>query len=356
MRAYGHVDPAFTDVADAFVEGFSERGEVGAGLAIVVDGRAVVDLVGGTADDAGAPWVPTTIVNAYSVVKPLAAACLLLLVERGLVDLDGRVARWWPEFAAAGKDDVTVRQVLAHQAGLDLFERPPDLETLLDWDAMVALLASSAPGWPPGSAHAEHVGTYGHLVGELVRRIDGRSLGGFLRDELAGPWELDFHVGLTPELQRRAAAIVDPEGAFVAPLARPAEIARPAIVNSPAWRAAEIPAVNGHGTALALARFYAALGAGGTLGGVRLFSRELVAEATRPQLVARDRVLDRTVAWCLGVQADTEDGGFGMGGLGGNLGWWDGRRYAIGYVTRRLGDHARIDAVEDVLREVLARR
>ena len=356
MKALGHVDPAFADVADAFVEGFSERGEVGAGLAIVVGGRPVVDLVGGTADDSRAPWTPTTIVNAYSVVKPLAAACLLLLVERGLVDLDGRVARWWPEFAEAGKDDVTVRQVLAHQAGLDLFDRPPTLETLLDWDAMVALLASSAPAWPPGTAHAEHVVTYGHLVGELVRRVDGRSLGAFLREEVAGPWGLDFHVGLTPELQRRAAAVVDPDGSFVAPLARPAEIVDPAVVNGTAWRAAEIPAVNGHGTALALARFYAALGAGGTLDGVRLLSRELVAEATRPQLVARDRVLDRTVAWCLGVQVDMDDGGFGMGGLGGNLGWWDARGYAVGYVTRRLGDHGRIDAIEEALRDVLARR
>lgn len=355
MEAVGHVDAAFADVADAFAEGFTARGELGAGLAIVVDGRAVVDLVGGTAD-AAAPWTATTIVNAYSVVKPLAAACVLLLVERGRVGLDDRVVSWWPEFGAAGKEDVTLRHVLAHQAGLDLFERPPALATLLDWDAMVALLAAAAPAWTPGTAHAEHVVTYGHLVGEIVRRVDGRSLGAFLRDELAGPWGLDFHVGLSPELQRRAAAIIDPTGTFVAPLARPPEIVDPVVVNGAAWRAAEIPAVNGHGTALALARFYAALGAGGMLDGVRLLSRELVAEATRPQLVAPDRVLDRSVAWCLGVQADTEDGGFGMGGLGGNLGWWDAQGYAVGYVTRRLGDHARIEAIEDVLRDVLARR
>lgn len=355
MEAVGHVDPAFADVADAFVEGFAARGELGAGLAIVVDGRAVVDVVGGTAA-AGSPWTAATIVNAYSVVKPLAAACVLLLVERGRVGLDDRVVRWWPEFAAAGKEDVTVRHVLAHQAGLDLFERPPALATLLEWDAMVALLEAAAPAWAPGTAHAEHVVTYGHLVGEIVRRVDGRSLGAFLRDELAGPWGLDFHVGLSPKLQRRAAAIADPSGTFVAPLARPPEIVDPVVVNGAAWRAAEIPAVNGHGTALALARFYAALAAGGTLDGVRLLSRELVAEATRPQLVATDRVLGRSVAWCLGVQADTEDGGFGMGGLGGNLGWWDAQGYAVGYVTRRLGDHARIEAIEAVLRDVLARR
>ena len=347
------MDPAFVPVADAFAEGFTERGEVGAAVAIVVDGRAVVDLVGGTADESGAPWRPDTIVNAYSVVKPLAAACLLLLVERGSVGLDDPVARWWPEFGAAGKEELTVRQVLAHQAGLHLFEQPPALATLLDWQAMVDLLARSTPAWPPGTAHAEHVATYGHLVGEVVRRVDGRTLGAFLREELAGPWSLDFHVGLSDELQRRAADVVDPDGTFQAPLARPVEMVDPAVVNGAAWRAAEIPAVNGHGTALALARFYAALGAGGAIDGVRLLSPELVTEAIRPQLVALDRVLGRIAAWCLGVQADLEEGGFGMGGLGGNLGWWAGEGYAIGYVTRRLGDHDRVDAVETVFRELL---
>jgi CubicO group peptidase (beta-lactamase class C family) len=125
------------------------------------------------------------------------------------------------------------------------------------------------------------------------------------------------------------------------------------VVNGSAWRAAEIPAVNGHGTALALARFYAGLGGGGTLDGKRLFSSDLVAEVTRPQLVARDRVLDREVAWGLGVQVDLEEGGFGMGGLGGNLGWLAAEGYAVGYVTRRLGDFDRIEAIEEVVRAVL---
>ena len=355
-RPGGHVDPAFATVADAFAAGFADRGEVGAALGVIVDGRAVVDLVAGTSDSSGAPWSSDTIVNAFSVVKPIAATCLLLLVERGHVGLDDRVTRWWPEFGAAGKEDVTVRHLLAHQAGLELFERPPTLQTLLDWDAMTELLAESPPAWPPGTAHAEHVVTYGHLVGELVRRVDGRSLGRFLREELSGPWGLDFHVGLDARLRGRAADVVDPDGTFVAPLARPPEIADPAVVNGVAWRAAEIPAVNGHGTAPALARFYAALGAGGMLDGTRLLSAELVAEAVRPQLVALDRVLDRTVAWGLGLQVDLEEGGFGMGGMGGNLGWWGEEGYAIGYVTRRLGGHERVDAIDTAVREVLAGR
>jgi CubicO group peptidase (beta-lactamase class C family) len=355
-RPRGSVDPAFAAVADAFASCLAELGEVGAAVAVVVDGRVVVDLVGGTADDDGAPWTPETIVNAYSVVKPLAAACLLLLVERGSAGLDDRVTRWWPELGAAGKEDVTLRHVLAHQAGLTLFDRPPTLATLLEWEATVELLEASPPEWPPGTAHGEHVVTYGHLVGELVRRLDGRSLGTFLREELAVPWALDHHVGLSSALRRRAAAIVDPEGAFVAPLARPREIADPDVVNGAAWRAAEIPAVNGHGTALALARFYAALGAGGTLDGVRLLSTGLVAELARPQLVAPDRVLEREVAWGLGVQIDLDEGGFGMGGLGGNLGWWGDEGYAIGYVTRRLGGHERADAVDTAVRAALSGR
>ena len=321
----------------------------------MVGGRVVVDLIGGTAhDEPSEPWVPTTIVNAYSVVKPLVAVCALLLVERGRVDLDDAVSEFWPEFAAAGKRRVTVRQVLAHQAGLDLVDRPPPLATLLDWDALTKLLAASPPRWPPGSAHGEHVATYGHLVGELVRRVDGRSLGSFLRAELAEPWRLDFHVGLSAGDQERAASLVDPDGTFAPPLARPAEIAHTAIVNGREWREAEIPAVNGHGTALAVARFYAALGAGGQLDGVRLLSRELVAEATTAQLVGRDQVLGRDVAWGLGVQIDVEEGGFGMGGIGGSLGWWGEEGYALGYVTRRLGGHERAGAVDDAVRAALA--
>ena len=354
MEVRGHVDPAFVGVADAFADGFATRGEVGAGLAVLHDDRAVVDLVGGTANDSGEPWTPRTIVNAYSVVKPLAAACLLLLVERGRVGLDDHVARWWPELAQSGKEGLTVRQVLAHQAGLDLFDAPPSIETLLDWKATTALLERSAPSFEPGTAHAEHVVTYGHLVGEIVRRVDGRSLGAFLREEVALPWGLDFHVGLDAALRRRAADVTDPDGSFVAPLARPPEIVEPGIVNGTAWRAAVIPAVNGHGTARALGRFYAGLGAGGTLDGARLFSPGLVAEVTRPQLVAQDRVLDREVAWGLGVQIDLEEGGFGMGGLGGNLGWLAAEGYAVGYVTRRLGDFDRIEAIEEVVRDVLA--
>jgi CubicO group peptidase (beta-lactamase class C family) len=349
------VEPGFEPVREAFAEGFAGGGELGASVAAVVDGTLVVDLWGGTADDAERPWDRETLVNVFSVTKPLAAACLLVLVDRGCVRLDDPVARWWPEFAAAGKAEVTVRQVLAHQAGLDSFGEPLAVDDLVDWGRATALLAGSPPRWPPGSTHGEHAAYYGHLVGELVRRADGRSFGRFLRDELARPWQLDFHVGLEPDELRRVADVVDPGGglrreALAAPepyrlaLDNPPAMLEPDVVNSQRWREAQIPAVNGHGTARAIARFYAGLAAGGVLDGVRLLSEGVVAQLLEPQHDGEDEVLGRRVAWGLGVQVDAE--GFGLGGLGGSAGWWSARGFAFGYATRRLGTHERAEAVD----------
>jgi CubicO group peptidase (beta-lactamase class C family) len=361
-RVEGRVELGFEPVRDAFAEGFASRGELGASVAAVVDGILVVDLWGGTADEAGRPWRRDTLVNVFSVTKPLTAVCVLLLVERGRLQLDDPVARWWPEFAAGGKADVTVRQVLAHQAGLDYFGEPLTTDELLDWNRAAALLAGSPPRWPPGSTHGEHAAYYGHLVGELVRRADGRTLGRFLRDELAGPWRLDFHVGLQLDELPRVADVVDPDGGFRREalggpepyrlaVDNPRAMLDPAVVNSTRWREAEIPAVNGHGTAQAIARFYAGLDAGGELEGVRLLSDGLVAQMVAAQRNGEDEVLGRRVAWGLGVQVDAE--GYGLGGIGGSAGWWDARGYAFGYATRRLGTHDRADAVEAALARCL---
>jgi CubicO group peptidase (beta-lactamase class C family) len=354
----GTVEPGLEAVRDQFAESFRTGDELGAAVAVVVDGRPVVDLWGGTSDDAGSPWRRDTIVNVFSVTKPIAAACLLVLVERGRVALDDRVSSIWPEFAAAGKQSVTVRQVLAHQAGLDVFERPLEPDDLLDWSRAAELLAGSPPRWPPGSTHGEHAAFYGHLVGELVRRLDGRSLGRFLRDELAVPWKLDFHVGLGPQELARTADVTDPGGAFrrealAAPATYRLALDNPpgaldvAAVNSERWRRAEIPALNGHGTAIAIARFYAGLAAGGQLDGVRLLSAELTRRMTAAEREGPDEVLGQPVGWGLGVQVDAQ--GFGLGGIGGCTGWWDAHGYAFGYVTRRLGTHERSDALEQAL-------
>jgi CubicO group peptidase (beta-lactamase class C family) len=287
----------------------------------------------------------------------MAAFCVLVLADRGVLALDDPVARWWPEFGHAGKERVTVRQALSHQAGLLALRAPQPPEALLDWERICHLLAAESPWWEPGTAHGEHALFYGHICGELVRRCDGRSLGGFWRDEIAAPWSLDFHIGLGADELARA---VDLEGELAAgddevhrlALTNPPGLLDLAVVNGESWRTAEIPAVNGHGTAAAVARFYAGLLAGGELDGVRLVSLETVAAMTRGELTARDVLLGARITWGLGVWVDHD--GFGMGGLGGSLGMADPELgLAEAYVTRHLAGHDRAEAMDAALRSGL---
>jgi CubicO group peptidase (beta-lactamase class C family) len=361
----GACDDRFAPVRDVFAELVASGVETGAGLAVIVDGRPVVDLWGGTAHP-GVPWTRDTIVHTYSVTKPFAAVCLLLLVQRGAVDLDAPVTRYWPEYGAAGKEATTVRHLLSHRAGVVAWSRPQPLEALLDWDRATALCAAQEPAWPPGSAQGEHVRLYGHLVGEVVRRVDGRRPGVFLRAEVSGPLGLDFAVGLTPAEEARCATVTGLDDAFrdrlltgATPLfraaaANPPGLTDPAVVNGAAWRGAEVPAVNGHGTARAVAGLYAHLLGHGP-GSGRLLARETVAEAVRPQGSGADLVLGRDVTWGLGVQL-SPDGSYGMGGLGGATGYADpARGCAFGYVTRRMADHARADRLEQAVNACLDR-
>jgi CubicO group peptidase (beta-lactamase class C family) len=360
----GRVAPGFEPVREAFARCFAELGETGAAVAADVDGQPVADLWGGWAD-AGArrAWRRDTVVNVFSAGKPPAALCVLRLVDRGALELDARVADVWPKYGRAGKEATTVRHVLAHQAGLVALRDPQPAEALLDWERMTALLAAEPPAWEPGTRHGEHALFYGHLVGELVRRVDGRRLGAFWRDEVARPLGLDLGFGLGPAQQARAASLVDPGGAWRAqaladerPLYRaaldnPPGVLDVAVVNSAAWRAAEIPAVNAHADARALARLYGTLATGGERGGVRVLGPEALAEATRSQASGRDEVLAEDLDWGLGVALDTD--GFGLGGIGGSLGWADpDLRLGFGYVTARMGDHDRAEAVYEAVRRV----
>jgi CubicO group peptidase (beta-lactamase class C family) len=349
---HGEVAPGFEGVREAFERCFSELGETGAAYAAFADGRPVADLWGGEG------FERDSLVHVYSVTKPMAAFCVLVLADRGVLGLDDTVARHWPEFAQAGKDRVTVRQLLSHQAGLVALRDPQPPELIVDWDRTCASLAAEAPWWEPGTAHAEHTVFYGHLCGELVRRVDGRSLGRFWREEVAVPWRLDFHIGLTRAVGARA---VDLEGEVPAPeseLDRLATANAPgvrdlAVVNGDAWRAAEIPAVNGHGTAAALARFFAGLAAGGELDGVRLVSPETVSAMSAGELTAYDLLLEEERTWGLGVWVD--DDGFGMGGLGGSFAMADPTLVlAEAYVTRQMGSHERNEAVDAAVRAALA--
>jgi len=365
---HGRCDPTFAIVREAFAAGFEERGELGAAVAAWLDGRLVVDLWAGLADPvSGRAWDEDSIAHAYSVSKPLVSACLWLLAERGRIELDTPVARYWPEYGLAGKEATLVRHVLTQQTGLATLREPQPAEALLDWDRLVAVLAAEPPFFEPGTAHAEQALFHGHLVGELVRRVDGRPPGRFFHDEVAGPWGLDFHFGLGPRERSRCARLVDERGAWrqsllddprpllVPSLDNPPGALDADVVNSAAYRAAEVPAINGHGTARAVASFYGGLASGGVLDGVRLFADATVEEALRPWAVGEDRLLESPVSWGLGLQTDP-GGFFGLGGIGGFAGYGirrDGLAAGFSYVTCALGTHERADACADAFEAAL---
>ena len=272
MRTDGLVEPGWEGVADAFAANFDERGEVGASVCAYLDGRKVVDLWGGVADPtSGRPWAEDTIVTVFSSTKGVTAAGANLAIERGLLDPDATVASYWPEFAAGGKEAITVRQVLSHQAGLPLVEADLSLDEALAWDPVVTALAAQAPLWEPGTQHGYHMRTFGWLVGELLRRTTGRTPGTFLREEVTGPCGAELWVGLPAELEPRVATLVPPATSLkdaLAPLGDTLLLAR--VFSNPGghfdyddmWntrrlRACELPSSNGVGNARGLARIYA---------------------------------------------------------------------------------------------------
>lgn len=348
MHPDGTVDDRFRPVQEVFADVVAGRTGTGAALAVWHAGGWVLDLWGGWTDAARTrPWQRDSLVMPYSVTKPFAAVCALLLVERGVLDLDVPVQTWWPELAAP----TTLRELLSHQAGLVALDEPAPEDAFYDWDRMCRLLEHQQPAWEPGTAVGESALFYGHLVGELVRRADGRSLGTFLREEVCAPLGLDFHVGVPEaDLDR----VVELTGVVEAPaegLARRALTNPPGaldlrVVNSTAWRTAEIPAVNGHGTARAVAGLYAALHEG------RLLAEPTLRAMVTPAARGEDRVVGGDRRWGLGVAV--EDDGWGMGGLGGSLGWWSEEGgYAFGFVTGRLGTHDDGGRLEDAVRGCL---
>ena len=355
MEVQGFADGRFGPVRECFAEILAAQPGTGAAFAAWCDGRLVVDLWGGYADlGRRRRWEAGSLVQPYSVSKPFAAVCALRLVQAGRLHLDAPVQRYWPGFRAPA----TVRQVLSHQAGVVMLDRPVPTEAFYDWDRLCALLAAQRPSWQPGTALGESPLFYGHLVGELVRRVDGRGIGRFLREEICGPAGLDFAFGLSPSQQARTVDLTGLDEAFRAgsaagrpPLYRLAMFNPPgaldgAVVNSAAWRAAEIPAINGHGTAAAVAGFYHALTTG------RLLSPGMLAEAVTPQCVGTDRVFGEEAAWGLGFGVSQD--GYGMGGLGGSYaGTNTAGGYTIGFVTGSAGSFDRIEKLESTLRDCL---
>jgi len=371
---HGTCDARFARVRDALARNFRDHDEIGAAVAVTIDGAPVVDIWAGWADAARTrTWERDTLVNVFSVGKAMAALCLLRLVERGRIDLDAPVARYWPEFAAGGKAGVTVRMVLAHRAGLAAIRRVLPARAMYDWDSMASALAAEEPWWTPGTRHGYHVVTFGFLVGEIVRRVSGASLGTMLRREVTEPLGADFHFGLGAEHDARVADYLfgdekpaPAEGDEEARLlvrhayANPPGMSGLGTVNTRDWRAAEMPSVNGHANARAVARIYTPLACGGTIDGVRLLDAATIAAASAEASCGFDLVLHRPSRFGLGFQLTqperplgTNPRSFGHFGAGGSLGFADpDARLAFGYTMNRAGprwqnprNRALVDAV-----------
>lgn len=337
------VDPAFAAVEEAFRENFATRGEAAAAVCVILEGRTVVDLA------AGPGWEPDSLVNAFSVGKGLTAAVLGRAMETAGVALDDPVTRWWPELDLG----LSVAQLASHQAGLPALRAPQPELVMYDWDAMVAALAAEVPWWEPGTAHGYHTNTFGFLVGEVVRRATGRSVGTLLRD-LAAPLDADVYIGLPDEEHARVRPFSFPAtgGGLVATepaddhqlmirngYVNPPGLSGIGVINTPEWRRAEIPSTNGHASARGVARFYAGILAGEVL------AAETVAALTEVRSDGPDLVLDRPSRFGAGFQLPQPERPFGTGprafghfGAGGALGFADpDAGLAFGYVIAEMG-------------------
>jgi CubicO group peptidase (beta-lactamase class C family) len=345
-------------VREAFSENFSARGELGAGVTVIVEGRRVVELWGGWADaDRSRPWQQDTVVNVFSVGKAMTALCVLMLVSRGLLDFDEPVSRRWPEFAAAGKEGITVRQVLSHRAGLAAISRELPEGSLYDWDQVTNALAVQQPWWTPGTGHGYHVHTFGFLAGEIVRRVTGAGIGSFLRREVAERLGVEMSFGLDPGVRPRRAEYVfdwktsaqalEAQRAFRDTHLRERAYLNPpgatgiGTVNTAAWQDAVLPSANVHAGALAIARVYDALIGDASL----LVGDEVLGEATAEASAGADLVLGRQSRFGLGFQLTQEERplgpnarSFGHFGTGGSLGFADpDAQVAFAYVMNRGG-------------------
>lgn len=354
MEIQGFVADSFSGVRELFAQVLAGQRGTGASFAVWHDGAWVVDVWGGYADPAHTrSWQQDTLVMPYSVTKPFAAMCVLTLADRGLVDIDAPMQRYWPGLRAAA----TVREVLAHRAGIVVLDADAPQEAFYDWDLMCDLLADQEPTWLPGSAQGESALFYGHLLGQVVRAVDGRTLGRFLREEICIPHHLDFHIGLDDTELTRVADLTgfgddfavsqqDHPDLYRRATENPPGARDPRVANSERWRRAEIPAINGHGTARAVAEFYVALAQG------RLLGPALREELTRGGGEEPDLVIGGDREWGLGVAVDSD--GYGMGGTGGSFGLWsEAGQYAAAFLTGDIGTHDRGEKLENAVRDVL---
>lgn len=363
VEAAGTWDSRFDRVRDAFVANFDPghpEPDVGASVAVTVEGELVVDLwagtvdtdAAGTGDGTATAWERDTIVNVWSNTKTVAALALLMLADAGELDLDAPVARMWPEFAANGKAGVLVRHVMSHTAGLPVWDPVLPAAALYDWDEATTRLAAQEPWWPPGTAIGYHAMTQGYLEGEIVRRLTGQTLGRFVRAEITDPLGVDFHIGLAAEHDRRVGHVIPPRSepgpsgdGTIADRAVRDRVVEPAMANETTWRRAEIPAANGHGNARALALVHAPMACGGRAGGVTLLSPQGIEPVFVEQAVGIDLVLGTPVRHGIGFGLPGEARPLPhprscyWGGWGGSLTVVDvDARATFSYVMSRMGE------------------
>ena len=376
----GWNEPRFDAVREAFATNFAEHGEVGAAVSIYLNGEPVVDLWGGWyGTDHEREWDRNTLANVYSTTKGLTAFCAHRLVEEGRLDLDAPVASYWPEFGAAGKESMPVRWLLSHRAGMAAIRRPITLEEMYDWDTVTSALAEQEPWWTPGERHGYHAITYGWLVGEVIRRIDGRSIGRYWWDEFAAPLGLDAHIGTGPEFDGRITTLIDappdpdapdmiemfggPDTVGAAAFSNPPLLAESGanVTSTRAWRAAEIPAANGQATARSLARIYGAAASGGSIDGIHVINSDTLDNALIEQSYGPDAVLQMETRFGLGWMLTSEfmplgpnPRAFGHPGAGGSLGYADldasiGFGYTMNQMQNNLSGDPRVIGLIDAV-------
>jgi len=350
----------FTKVKDAFATNFAVNGDVGASVAVVMDGELVIDLWGGFQDtQRTTPWQRDTLINVFSTTKTMSCLALLVLASRDLVDVDAPVEKYWPEFGQNGKGNVLVRHLLSHTAGIPAWDQRIEGTDLYDWHKVTDLLAGQAPWWEPGWKSGYHGITQGNLVGEVVRRVDGRTVGRFFADEIARPMGADFHIGLGAEHDQRVALVIP-----VPPLqygsgdgsVPPDRDSIPYRASNPRlraeqsweipWRRAEIPAAGGHGNARSVALAQAAVSHGGSLRGVDLLSRKTIDRIFDVQAAGRDLVLGIGVTFGVGYGLNSPRNPLSpntrvcyWGGWGGSLVVNDvDAGFTMAYVMNRMGE------------------
>ncbi|HEY41970.1 MAG TPA: beta-lactamase family protein [Dehalococcoidia bacterium] len=357
VEIYGHCDDRFSPVKDAFANNFEQGLEVGASFAATIEGKSVVDIWGGYADEAQTrPWEKDTIVCVFSTTKVMTTICALMLIDRGLLDPDAPVAKYWPEFAQAGKETMPVRYLMSHTAGLPALDMPVPMETLYDWDKVVSLLAAEKPWWEPGKEWEYHALTSGFLVGELVRRITGNTLGTFFQGEVAAPLSADFHIGLPEEHEPRVGEMIPPpeykpgDPSYIPPdsvLYRAMNFPFFSALNARdrAFRAAEIPAGNGHGNARSVARISAAVACGGELDDVHLLGLPTIEKALEEQYYGQPQSWPSPVRFGLGFGLTSKEIPIGpnprilyWGGYGGSVVVMDiDAKLSCSYVMNKMG-------------------